>query len=362
MDQADKKIIFPTVPEDLSSIVKPEELVDIIEMTPLTLQDRRIYNLLIGNAWNNVATQKKHTISHKELTKYIDSNNQDIKASFRRLMAAIVIIKIRNNKNGLPSTRQIQLLGTNEVEERGGSIEYTFPDALIKVIRDTRIFARLHTKVMFELSSKYSLALYEFLQKRKNLNYVKSEKLHLDEARAILGVGKNKLRAFGHFNDKALKPALKEVSFLTEYEIKGEPIRTGRAVTHINFSWQKKSDIGAQIAAVEELERPRLGRNARQDGQVEDLFTITSSQKSDSLKLKQEEPIANFINTISSKSKLHISESGIENARKVLQASGQRFDIYVLEKEFLEYAKKSGFEPDSVDGAFVGFVKKKFRN
>ena len=213
---------------------------------------------------------------------------------------------------------------------------------------------------MFELSSKYSLALYEFLQKRKNLNFVKSEKLPLDEARAILGVGKNKLRAFGHFNDKALKPALKEVSFLTEYEIKGEPMRTGRAVTHINFSWQKKSDIGSQIAAVEELERPRLGREARQEGQVEDLFTITSSQKSDSSAMKQEQPIGSIVNSLMEKPKLVVSESGIDNARKALRASGKHFDIYAVEREFLDYAEKSGFAPDNVDGAFVAFAKKKF--
>jgi hypothetical protein len=34
-----------------ASIVKPGELIDVVEMTPLTLQDRRIYNELIGNAW-----------------------------------------------------------------------------------------------------------------------------------------------------------------------------------------------------------------------------------------------------------------------------------------------------------------------
>ena len=37
-------------PNDVS-IVKPGELVDIVEMTPLTLADRRIYNLLLANAW-----------------------------------------------------------------------------------------------------------------------------------------------------------------------------------------------------------------------------------------------------------------------------------------------------------------------
>lgn len=358
MNELNSKIIFPTVPDDLSSIVKPEELIDIIEMTPLTLQDRRIYNLLIGNAWNEITHKKRHAITRQELTKYIDSNNQDIKASFRRLMSAIVVIKIRNNQNGNPATRQIQLLGANETEDFGGFIEYSFPDDLVKIIKDTQIFARLHTKVMFELSSKYSLALYEFLQKRKNLQYINHETLTVEETRGLIGVGKHKLKSFGHLNDKALKPAVKEVSFLTEFEIKAEPIRTGRAITHIKFSWQKKTDIGAQIAAVEELQRPKTGRQERMEGRVENVRTITSSQKSDSSLGTRH--IGNFLPNLDlAQPKLLVSPSGIEAAKKAIADSGKRLDVYQLEQDFKFHAEKTGFRPENADGAFVNFVRKK---
>jgi Mor family transcriptional regulator len=358
MNEPQPKNFFPIVPDDLSSIVKPEELVDIVEMTPLTLQDRRIYNLLIGNAWNSITSRSKHTIARQELTKYVDSNNQDIKASLRRLMAAIVVIKVRNNKNGQPATRQIQLMGTNEIEDNGGQVEYSFPEELIKIIKDTQIFARLHTKVMFELSSKYSLTLYEFLQKRRNLQYVNHEVLTVDETRALMGISKDKLKSFGHLNDKALKPAVREVSFLTEYEINAEPIRTGRAITHIKFTWNKKTDIGAQIAAVEELERAKVGRKERMNGSVESVSEITSSQISDSSFAPKR--VGDFITKIfAEKAELRVSPSGIEGAKKTAQEQGKRIDVYALEQEFLEYANKTGFKPDNVDGAFIGFVRKK---
>lgn len=325
---------FPTVPRDLSSIVKPEELVDIVEMSPLTLQDRRIYNLLIGNAWNDIVKNQQHIISRQELTKHVESNNQDIAASLRRLMAAIVVIKIRNNQNGKPSTRQMQLLAENDIEDRG-PITYKFPDALVKIIQDTQIFARLHTKVMFELSSKYSLALYEFLQKRVNLDYVHHEIMTVEEARGLLGVSPHKLKQFGHFNNKAIKPATEEVTFLTEYEVTAEPIRKGRAVTHIKWSWQKKSDIGAQIAAVEELERSKTGRKARMKQEVEQLELTPFSQKSD----------------------IKISSEGFEAARKIAISAGTGWDIYALEKEWQAWATDKS--PKNPDGAFIGFVKKK---
>src|SRR3546814_17086068 len=45
----------PFDPANYGEIVKPGELVDIVELYPLTLADRRIYNLLIANAWERLS-------------------------------------------------------------------------------------------------------------------------------------------------------------------------------------------------------------------------------------------------------------------------------------------------------------------
>src|SRR3546814_6097347 len=45
----------PFDPANYGEIVKPGELVDIVELSPLTLADRRIYNLLIANAWERIS-------------------------------------------------------------------------------------------------------------------------------------------------------------------------------------------------------------------------------------------------------------------------------------------------------------------
>ena len=39
-------------------------------------------------------------------------------------------------------------------------------------------------------------------------------------------------------------------------------------------------------------------------------------------------------------------------------SSKARWDIYVIEEQFYDFIKKKG-EPESIDGAFIGFVKKK---
>src|SRR3546814_14230980 len=44
----------PFDPANYGEIVKPGALVDIVELYPLTLADRRIYNPLIANAWERI--------------------------------------------------------------------------------------------------------------------------------------------------------------------------------------------------------------------------------------------------------------------------------------------------------------------
>lgn len=335
---------FPKVPDDLSSIVKPEELVDIVEMSPLTLQDRRIYNLLIGNAWNDILSKPKHTISRKRLTEHANSNNHDIEASFRRLMSSIVQIRINRNRDGEESVRQISLLGSNEIGKRS-NVSYSFPPDLMEVIKNTQIFARLHTKVMFELSSKYSLALYEFLQRRKNMQYKRFEVFSVEELKGLLGVPSGKLKTFGHFNKYALQPALDEVSFLTEYEIQAEPKRTGRKITHIKIAWSKKTNIGHQIEAVEELQRSKTGRRARMKGQME-LLEIQ-----DSISLSQ----------ITDSSINLVSVEALESAKNLVFQSGTGWDVYAIQNDFNKFSAQKGEKLNNVDGAFIGFVKNKIK-
>lgn len=53
-----------------------------------------------------------------------------------------------------------------------------------------------------------------------------------------------------------------------------------------------------------------------------------------------------------------ISLQAIERARDIVKYSDMGWDYYALEAEF-NYSLQQGFRPDSVDGAFIAFIKKK---
>lgn len=268
-----------------NEIIKPGELIDVVEITPLTLHDRRVYNLLIETAWNQIDQDIQHTISKSEL-RGTHSNNEHVNGSIKRLMGAIAELKVE--KDGEPATERVHLLSDNiEHDREDGLFYYSFTKRMREIIRDSRQFGKLQKEVMFALSSKYALALYEMVQKRGNLSYKFDEEFTIPEIRALLSVPEGKLIRFADVNAYVLKPSVEEVSALSDYNIKMEPIKQGREVVRVRLSWWKKSTEEVK-EAFKELRRPRVGRRARISGRVERL-----EMELNELKAKMTESIMN---------------------------------------------------------------------
>ncbi|WP_423206324.1 RepB family plasmid replication initiator protein (plasmid) [Paracoccus yeei] len=253
------------------SLIKPGELVDLIEVTPLTLNDRRIYNQLLENAWDAIDKPVTHVIAKSSLRGSHNSNDR-VGESLERLMSAIV--KVAVIWDGEPATERVQLLGGNLESSRGdGLLEYEIPARLRKIIRNSQVFARLQREVMFALSSKYALTLYEMVQKRGNLRWKASERFTLDGLRGIMGVPKGKLSSWSNLKLRAIDPAVAEVNALSDYMVEILPIKTGRAVTHVEMRWWRK-DGDAGGAADRALQFSRIGRRARAEGRVEQVTPV----------------------------------------------------------------------------------------
>jgi hypothetical protein len=57
-------------------MVRPGELVDIMELSPLTLNDRRTYNLLIAHAWHEITQPVVQKLSKTILRGSHESNDR----------------------------------------------------------------------------------------------------------------------------------------------------------------------------------------------------------------------------------------------------------------------------------------------
>jgi len=318
------------------SLVKPGELVDLVELTPLTLADRRIYNQLLEHAWDAIEKPVTHVISKSSLRGSHNSNDR-VGDSIERLMSAVV--KIRTTKDGEPAIERVQLLGGNiETERRDGILEFEIPARLRKIIKNSTIFARLQREVMFALGSKYALTLYEMVQKRGNLKYKASERFSIKELRGILGVPDGKLSTWSNLKNRAIDPSVSEVNELSDYIVEMSPIKTGRSVTHVEMKWWPK-DSNSKSITERELSFSKVGRKERakeRAGQGENF----------GVSLKPRPAWLERMGT-------SLRTDTYETAR--LRYNG--YDIYNVESEWRAWSK--GKEPaKDPDRAFLAFFKK----
>ena len=221
-------------------IVKPAELIDIREISnSLTLADRRIYNLLIANAWDNIKEPILHPIRLHEL-RSSNPDNARPRESLRRLMRAVISFDVV--EDGIKREVLSQLLGPCKLDQNPqGLAYYTFPEPIRAAIASSTVFARLQRDLIYQLRSKYSLSLYEMLQKRINLSFKTSEDFTIEDLRQKLGVEKEKYPIYRDLNARVLKPAILEVNGISDIECSIEPILEGRTTVGLRLSWRKKT-------------------------------------------------------------------------------------------------------------------------
>lgn len=255
------------------SMIKPGELIDVLDMA-LTLADRRIYNLLIANAWDRIGQDVMHCIAKVDL-RGSHEGGERLADSIDRLMRTIV--RVRVEQDGRPAVMKVTLLSrTTEHDDAAGLLYYRFDAELRRIIQDSRVFARLRKEVMFAFTSKYALALYEMGEKRRNLQFRWTEIFDLNELRELLGVKPDELTTFGNLNAWCLKPAAQEVNGLADFGVAFRPVKAGRKVTAVQLAWWRKNEDELKTAFAE-VQRHRVGRRARLEGAVENVAVALPS-------------------------------------------------------------------------------------
>lgn len=228
-------------------MLKPAELIEIDGAEKLTLNARRIYNVLLHNAHGPEMSEphRQFRIPFSDL-KFAHAGNDRLAPAIKSLMKTIVTVRREDGR-----TTFFPLLGKTSITDHNrerGVLTYQFDPDLIDLLRDSRIFAKLQLDVIHAVSSKYALALYEIVAKRVRLSFVKSETFQLDDFRVMLGVEPGKLATYSNFLKFAITPAFEEVNRLADFSVAFEPVKVGRRVEAIRIAWAVK-DIEARKQA-----------------------------------------------------------------------------------------------------------------
>ena len=315
-------------PRNDSEMVKPRELIEMTELVPLNLQDRRIFNLLVKHAWSDIEADKMHSIPKAELRLGMGSATERLGQTVKRIMA--VVVERKHGRNGVERFHLLTHNIDDDEDDDGALFHYTFPAPLRKIIRKSEVWARLESHVVYAFSSKYALALYELVALRANLKHLTSEKFELEKFRDLLGVEKGKLREFKNLKSRAIDYAVREVNGLCpEFNISVSPVMTGRKVTGVEVSWWKK-EKDEKRAALRELAASKIGRGERLAGTVEHL-------------VQPPKLVTAYRPAFIGNSTTRLTGDDIDEARKLLNGH----DIHYIEAKWQEGVRQIGVELDT---------------
>lgn len=248
-------------------MLKPSELIDLRRTGPLTLQDRRVFNILVQKAWGPKLGQPGiwFEVETSELRSSTDRNSR-LNDTLERLMRTIVVVVDNAGEEEI----RTPLLSSNKISTTAnrGKLRYKFTEELAGLLRDSTIFAKLDLAVMQSFSSKYAFALYEAISRRVRLKHKFIEDFTIQELRDLLGVEDGKLDAYKNLNKFAIEPSLTEVNSLAPFSVSLAPKKEGKRVVGFVLSWSIKTEAGMKEAYAE-LHRPKVGRKARLSGMAE---------------------------------------------------------------------------------------------
>lgn len=210
----------------------------------LTLLQRKLSNVLLLNAYDELLTRSTHALDARTLCVMIGYNSNDMDTLKDALRALV------------ETTAEWDLLGDDGAREwgvsalmasarlRAGVCEYAYSPALAEKLHDPKIFALINLSVQRNFSSGHALALYENCYRFVRTGSTGWWDLAL--FRKLMGVEDSAYYAvFKHLNAKIVKPAVAEVNAVSNIRLEAQLERRGREVARIRFAITEAASAAA---------------------------------------------------------------------------------------------------------------------
>ena len=238
----------------INEVIKASPAIQI--QSRISLLQRRAWNVLLANAYNELPDKEIHSVSIVELAAKLgfgDGNQEYLKEMLRSLRSCEVEWNLLNKDN-----KQVWgiagLLASVEIEE--GICSYEFPKPLRLKLHNPRVYAKLNLRLQNRFRSRYALVLWEVCFDYFDTDRDQGETpfIPLEVFKSLMGLEKDEYPIFKELNRNVIKPAIKEINDLTDYHVEIEQKRLGRRIGELKFRITKVKQIPIQESLFPDIE------------------------------------------------------------------------------------------------------------
>ena len=238
----------------INDVIKASPAIQI--QSKISLLQRRAWNVLLANAYNELPDKDIHSVSMVELAAKLgfDSGNQEyLKDVLRSLRSCEVEWNLLNKDNkqvwGIAS-----LLASAEIEN--GICTYGFAPHLRLKLHNPRVYAKLNLRLQNQFTSRYALVLWEVCFDYFDTDRDQGETpfIPLENFKALMGLEETDYPVYKVLNQSVIKPAMKEINDLTDYHVEVEQKRIGRRIGELKFRITKIKQLPVQESLFPDIE------------------------------------------------------------------------------------------------------------
>ena len=228
---------------EINEVIKASPAIHI--QSQITHLQRRAWNVLLANAYNDLPNKDIHRVSVTELAKSLGFNSHNEEYLKETLEALVdctvkwnVLDKDKKQKWGVAS-----LLASAEIEN--GICTYSFAAHLRYKLYNPRIYSKLNLRLQNRFTSRYALILWEVCFDYFDIARGEGETpfILIEKFRELMGLEKDEYPVFKVLNRDVIKPAIKEINELTNFFLEVEQKRTGRRISELKFRISRSKEL-----------------------------------------------------------------------------------------------------------------------
>ena len=331
---------------EISDVIKASPAIQV--QSKMSLLQRRAWNVLLANAYNELPDKEIHRVSMVELTAKLgfDSKNDDY---LKEILESIADFKVKWNILGKDKKQEwgvAHLLA--EVRIHDGICFYQFPHTLRLRLHNPRVYAKLNLRLQNQFTSKYALVLWEVCFDYFDADRQQGETpfIPLETFRELMGVEADEYTTFKSLNQWVIKPAIKEINDLTDYHVEIEQKRLGRRIAELKFRITKVKQLPVQESLFPDIENLPLVAveliQAEIDRNMAMKIADTEWDFVNLEKLPTPGTYPDFLSYISEKIEMSLDGASVKNrGGYIVEAIRENYQDAELQKRRAERAEKA---------------------
>lgn len=231
------------------SVVKANELIQKSRFN-LSTQQQKIVLFLISKIKPTDEEFKTYEFSIADFCRVcgIDEtsggNYQSIRKAVKEISDKSVWIELNDELDSIALVRWIE---SPIFHRNNGTITLRLNENLKPyLLQLKKNFTQYQLLWTLQFKCKYSIRLYELIKSYMYEPELVSEKVfEIDQLKQMLNCENHK--TYFNFNTRALEPAVKEITEKSNIELSYEPIKTGKTITHIKFTFSEYPRYHTQL-------------------------------------------------------------------------------------------------------------------